>query len=67
MRALLVVLAFAAVTLPPGPAIGQTALPTVKAENVGMSTERLSRLGEGMKSLVDQGRLAGRWSLVTAR
>jgi CubicO group peptidase (beta-lactamase class C family) len=59
MRALLVVLAFATVTLPPAPAAGQTALPIAKAENVGMSTERLSRLGEGMKSLVDQGRLAG--------
>jgi CubicO group peptidase (beta-lactamase class C family) len=59
MRALLVVLALAAVILPPAPAVGQTALPTAKAENVGMSTERLSRLGDGMKSLVDQGRLAG--------
>jgi CubicO group peptidase (beta-lactamase class C family) len=59
MRALLLVLAFAAVTLPPAPAIGQPALPTAKAENVGMSTERLTRLGETMKSLVDQGRLAG--------
>jgi CubicO group peptidase (beta-lactamase class C family) len=59
MRALLVVLILAAVTLPPAPAVGQTALPTAKAENVGMSTERLSRLGDGMKSLVDQGRLAG--------
>jgi CubicO group peptidase (beta-lactamase class C family) len=59
MRALLVVLALASVTLPPAPAVGQTALPTAKAENAGMSTERLSRLGDGMKSLVDQGRLAG--------
>jgi CubicO group peptidase (beta-lactamase class C family) len=59
MRALLVVLAFAAVTLPPAPAVGQPALPTAKAENAGMSTERLTRLGETMKSLVDQGRLAG--------
>jgi CubicO group peptidase (beta-lactamase class C family) len=59
MRALLVVLAFTAVTLPPAPAVGQSALPTAKPENVGISTERLTRLGDGMKSLVDQGRLAG--------
>jgi CubicO group peptidase (beta-lactamase class C family) len=59
MRALLVVLAFAAVTLPPAPAVGQSALPTAKPENAGISTERLTRLGDGMKSLVDQGRLAG--------
>jgi CubicO group peptidase (beta-lactamase class C family) len=59
MRTMLLVLAFATVTLPPAPAVGQAALPAAKAENVGMSTERLTRLGDSMKSLVDQGRLAG--------
>jgi len=60
MRALLFVLSLiAAVILPPSLAIGQTALPTAKPESVGMSAERLSRLDDGMKSLVDQGGLAG--------
>jgi CubicO group peptidase (beta-lactamase class C family) len=34
-------------------------LPTAAPEKVGMSTERLDRLNAGMKSLVDEGRLAG--------
>ena len=34
-------------------------LPTGSAESEGMSTDRLARLGVGMKELVDQGRLAG--------
>jgi CubicO group peptidase (beta-lactamase class C family) len=34
-------------------------LPAAKPESVGMSSERLVRLEDGMKSLVDQGRLAG--------
>src|SRR5450631_684239 len=34
-------------------------LPSASAESEGMSTERLARLGSGMKELVDQGRLAG--------
>jgi CubicO group peptidase (beta-lactamase class C family) len=60
MRTLLVVLALAAtVALPPAPAAGQQALPAAKPESVGMSTERLARLNDGMKSLVDQGRFAG--------
>jgi CubicO group peptidase (beta-lactamase class C family) len=60
MRAPFFVLSLmAAVTLPPSFAIGQTPLPTAKAESVGMSAERLERLSDGMKSLVDQGRLAG--------
>jgi CubicO group peptidase (beta-lactamase class C family) len=40
-------------------------LPTAKAESVGMSTERLARLGEGMKDLVNQGRLAGVVTMVS--
>jgi len=58
MRALLVVLALVA-ACQTAPAAGQQPLPTAKPENVGMSAERLTRLGNGMKSLVDQGRLAG--------
>ncbi len=43
-----------------GPAIAdQSPLPSAKPESVGMSSQRLTRLGDGMKSLVDQGRLAG--------
>jgi CubicO group peptidase (beta-lactamase class C family) len=38
---------------------GQSALPNAKPENVGMSSERLARLSDGMQSLVQQGRLAG--------
>jgi CubicO group peptidase (beta-lactamase class C family) len=62
MRALLIVLALAA-ALPPI-ALGQPALPAAKPETVGMSGERLARLGDGMKSLVQQGRLAGVVTLV---
>ena len=39
-------------------------LPTTKPESVGMSSERLAQLGEGMKKLVDQGRLSGVVTLV---
>jgi CubicO group peptidase (beta-lactamase class C family) len=59
MRALLFVLILTAAALPPADAAGQPAMPAAKPESVGMSGERLTRLGEGMKSLVDQGRLAG--------
>jgi len=60
MRVLFLVMSLiAAATLPPSFAIGQTALATAKPDSVGMSAERLSRLSDGMKSLVDQGRLAG--------
>jgi CubicO group peptidase (beta-lactamase class C family) len=40
-------------------------LPTAKAESVGMSTQRLARLDEGMRSLVDQGRIAGVVTMVS--
>jgi len=60
MRALLIVPALAAaMALQPTLAAGQQALPAAKPESVGMSTERLNRLGDGMKSLVNNGRLAG--------
>src|ERR1700722_13447106 len=58
MRALLAVLALVA-ACQTAPAAGQQPLPTAKPENVGMSAERLTRLPDGMKSLVDQDRLAG--------
>jgi len=40
-------------------------LPSASAESEGMSTERLARLGSGMKELVDQGRLAGVVTMVS--
>jgi CubicO group peptidase (beta-lactamase class C family) len=67
MRAPCIVLALIAVTLQTALAAGPQALPTAKAENVGMSAERLTRLSEGMKSLVDQGRLAGVVTMVARR
>jgi CubicO group peptidase (beta-lactamase class C family) len=69
MRAPCVVLALIAITLQTAAAAaaGPQALPTAKAENVGMSTERLTRLSEGMKSLVDRGRLAGVVTMVARR
>jgi CubicO group peptidase (beta-lactamase class C family) len=39
-------------------------LPTVRPELVGLSTERLARIGEVMQSYVDQGRLGGAVTLV---
>jgi CubicO group peptidase (beta-lactamase class C family) len=59
MRALLVALALVIVTLDTALAAARQPLPTAKAENVGISAKRLTRLSDGMKSLVDQGRLAG--------
>jgi CubicO group peptidase (beta-lactamase class C family) len=52
-----------AISAPPALAAGQ--LPTAKAENVGMSSERLARLPEGMKALVDNGKLAGVVTMVS--
>jgi CubicO group peptidase (beta-lactamase class C family) len=60
MRVLLIALALGAAFIARfAPAAEQPPLPTAKAESVGMSTERLERLATGMKSLVEQGRLAG--------
>jgi CubicO group peptidase (beta-lactamase class C family) len=59
MRSLIIVMSLTGLVAL-GPAIaGQPTLPTAKPESVGMSGQRLTRLGDGMKSLVDQGRLAG--------
>jgi len=52
------ILMLTAVCVQPVMAAGHD-LPTAKPESVGMSSERLARLGEGMKTLVDQGRLSG--------
>jgi CubicO group peptidase (beta-lactamase class C family) len=52
-----------AISVPPALAAAQ--LPTAKAENVGMSSERLARLPEGMKALVDNGKLAGVVTMVS--
>jgi CubicO group peptidase (beta-lactamase class C family) len=40
-------------------------LPSAKADTVGMSSERLAQLGQSMKNLVDQGRLAGAVTMVS--
>jgi CubicO group peptidase (beta-lactamase class C family) len=59
MRALLCALILAAgYAVQPAPA-ADSPLPTVKADGVGISGERLALLPQGMKSLVDEGRLAG--------
>ena len=39
-------------------------LPTVRPELVGLSTERLARIGEVMQRYVDEGRLGGAVTLV---
>jgi CubicO group peptidase (beta-lactamase class C family) len=64
MRSLLVVLALLMAALQSAVAAGPQALPSAKADSVGISAERLSRLSDGMKSLVDQGRLAGAVTMV---
>jgi len=58
MRVLLAVVALVGTVLL-RPVLAQSPLPAAKPESVGVSAERLNRLRDGMKSLVDQGRLAG--------
>jgi len=67
MRAPCIVLALIAAAFQTALAAGPQSLPPAKPENVGMSTERLTRLSEGMKSLVDQGRFAGVVTMVARR
>jgi CubicO group peptidase (beta-lactamase class C family) len=55
---LLAFMALTAVCIQSAMAAGHD-LPTAKPESVGMSSERLAHLGEGMAKLVDQGRLSG--------
>src|ERR1700727_2964055 len=62
---LLGVVSFAAIIGSVSILAGARDLPAAKAESVGMLTERLARLDEGMKSLVDQGRLAGVVTMVS--
>jgi CubicO group peptidase (beta-lactamase class C family) len=45
-------------------AAGTRDLPAAKPESVGMSSERLARLNNGMKELIDSDRLAGAVTLV---
>jgi CubicO group peptidase (beta-lactamase class C family) len=60
MRALFIALTLVGLpALVPAIAGGPPPLPTAKPESVGMSKDRLARLGDGMKALVEQGRLAG--------
>jgi CubicO group peptidase (beta-lactamase class C family) len=47
------------------PALAAAQLPAAKPENAGMSSERLARLPEGMKELVDKGKLAGVVTMVS--
>lgn len=54
----------AALMLQPALGSAKQELPSARPESVGISSERLARLPEGMKSLVDQGRLAGVVTLV---
>jgi len=63
MRALLFVLTLAAGATP-ALAADSPSLPGAKPESVGMSADRLARLGDGMKGLVDQGRLSGVLTMV---
>jgi CubicO group peptidase (beta-lactamase class C family) len=48
-----------ALALQPAFAAGKRELPTAKPEKVGMSSQRLAALTEGMKAIVDEGKLAG--------
>jgi CubicO group peptidase (beta-lactamase class C family) len=59
MRALLAVLVLITVAVPTALAAGPQALPAARPESVGMSARRLAWLSDDMKSLVDEGRLAG--------
>jgi CubicO group peptidase (beta-lactamase class C family) len=61
---LLAVLSLTALCVQPVLAAGHE-LPAAKPESVGMSSERLARLDEGMKKLVDQGRLSGVVTMVS--
>src|SRR3984957_8825702 len=45
-------------------AAGTRDLPAAKPESAGMSSERLARLSNGMKELIDSGRLAGAGTMV---
>ncbi len=46
-------------------ALAAAQLPVARADSVGMSSERLARLPEGMKALVDNGKLAGVVTMVS--
>jgi CubicO group peptidase (beta-lactamase class C family) len=54
----------AAALIQPSFAAAESPLPTAKPESQGISSVRLARLGAGMNSLVEQGRLAGVVTLV---
>jgi CubicO group peptidase (beta-lactamase class C family) len=65
MRALLVVLVLITIDVRTALAAGPKALPAAKPESVGMSARRLAWLSDDMKSLVDEGRLAGVVTMVS--
>lgn len=56
-----------AVALQPAWAAKKGELPTAKPEKVGMSSERLGRLSQGMKTIVDEGRLSGVVTMVARK
>jgi CubicO group peptidase (beta-lactamase class C family) len=58
-KALYLITLVFAVALQPAWAAKKGDLPTARPEKVGMSSERLERLTDGMKAIVDEGRLAG--------
>jgi CubicO group peptidase (beta-lactamase class C family) len=64
MRTLPALLLLAGSILQPAIARSEPALPSAKPESVGISSQRLSRLGTGMSGLVEQRRLAGVVTLV---
>jgi len=48
-------------------AAGQSGLPTAEPEDVGMSSERLARIGPAMQAYIDRGEVAGTVTLVARR
>jgi CubicO group peptidase (beta-lactamase class C family) len=59
--ALCLVIASAAV------AVAQPTLPTAEPESVGMSSERLARIGPAMQAYIDRGEVAGTVTMVARR
>ena len=57
----------AALALAPFALADNGTLPMVEPESVGMSSERLERIGEGMRRLIDDGKIPGTVTLVARR
>src|SRR5271170_4282581 len=65
MRVLFVVLGLIVVAAGQPALAAAPSLPTANPDSVGISAERLTRLSNGMSSLVEQGRLAGAVTMVS--